>query len=270
MEFPLGTWNVYLTVKRIADDTVVNGGTLTIIHPDDAIDPLRVTHTREWQSPSYLQNKEDTSLTEYICDPEQAECKINLKIAPMLDGVESSQLACEIVTDFELVPTTEPCNPNTSVVPKGDHILTINILDKVRGTLLQTSALTLKNPEKEKIDPTRVVTELVWQQPTYFLEKEDTARETYTCDTTKELCRFNLQVLPKLDGEESSQLTCRITTDFGTEENDCNPSTIDVPEGNHTLTIEILEVATGELISTRILEIIGLTTPAPSSGGGGG
>lgn len=188
----------------------------------------------------------------------------------MLDGVESSQLTCEIMTDFELVPTTEPCNPNTSIVPKGDHILTINILDKVRGTLLQSSAITLKNPEKEKIDPTRVVTEIVWQQPTYFLEKDDIFRESYTCDPTKELCRFNLQVLPRLDGEESSQLTCRITTDFGTEENDCNPSTIDVPEGNHTLTIEILEMATSELISTRILEIIGLTTPDPSSGGGGG
>lgn len=188
----------------------------------------------------------------------------------MLDGVESSQLTCEIMTDFELVPTTEPCNSNTSIVPKGDHILTINILDKVRGTLLQSSAITLKNPEKEKIDPTRVVTELVWQQPTYFLEKDDVSRESYTCDTTKDLCRFNLQVLPKLDGAETSELTCRITTDFGTEENDCNPSTIDVPEGNHTLIIEVLEVATGELISTRILEIIGFTTPAPPSGGGGG
>lgn len=270
VEFPLGTWNVHLTVKKIADDTVVNEWILTIVHPDDTIDPLRVTHTREWQSPSDLQNEDDTSLTEYSCDPEEAECKVNLKIAPMLDGVESSQLTCEITTDFELVPTTEPCNPNTSIVPKGDHILTINILDKIRGTLLQTSAITLKNPEKEKLDPTRVVTEIVWQQPTYFLEKDDTSRESYTCDTAKDLCRFNLQVLPKLDWEESSQLTCRITTDFGTEESDCNPSTIDVPEGNHTLTIEILEVATGELISTRTLEIIGLTTPVSGWGGGGG
>ncbi len=172
---------------------------MTIVYPDDVIDPLRVTHAREWQSPSYIQNKEDTSLTEYLCDSDEPECKINLKITPMLDGVESSQLNCEITTDFELVPTTEPCNPNTSIVPKGDHILTINILDKVRGTVLQTSNLTLKNPEKEKIDPTRVVTELVWQQPTYFLEKDDTSRESYTCDAAKELCRFNLQVLPKLD-----------------------------------------------------------------------
>jgi micrococcal nuclease len=261
---------VHLIVKKIADDMVVNEWIVTIVYPDEAIDPLRVTHTREWQSPSYLQNKEDTSLTEYSCDMQESECKVNLKIAPMLDGIESSQLTCEITTDFELVPTTEPCNPNTSFVPKWDHALTINILDKVRGTLLQSSVITIKNPEKETIDPTRVVTELVWQQPTYFLEKEDISRESYSCDTTKDLCRFNLQVLPKIDGVESSELTCKITTDFGTEEHDCNPSTIDVPEGNHALTIEVLEVATNIIISTRTLEIIGLTTPVPPSGGGGG
>jgi len=126
----------------------------------------------------------------------------------------------------------------------------------VRGTLLQASSITIKNPEKDRIDPTRVVTELIWQQPTYFLEKDDTSRESYTCDPLKNPCRFNLQVIPKLDGAESSQLSCHITTDFGTEENDCNPSTIDVPQGNHVITIEILEVATGALISTRTLEVI--------------
>lgn len=118
VEFPVGTWSIHLLVKKNADDSVVNEWTLTIVHPDDSLDPLRVTHAREWQSPSYLQNKEDTSLTEYYCDPEESECRVNLKIAPMLDGVESSQITCEIVTDFELVSTTEPCNPNTSIVPK--------------------------------------------------------------------------------------------------------------------------------------------------------
>lgn len=270
IEFPKGDWNVHLIVKKIADDTVVNEWTVTIVNPDDVIDPLRVTHTREWQSPSYLLEKENTSLTEYLCEPEEPECKVNLKITPMLDGVESPQLSCEITTDFEPISTTEPCNPNTSIVPKWEHILIINILDKVRWTVLQTSSITIKNPEKEKIDPTQVVTEIIWQQPTYFLEKDDTSRESYSCDPSKNPCRFNLQVIPKLDGAESSQLSCHVTTDFGTEENDCNPSTIDVPEGNHTLTIEIFEVATNELISTRTLSIVWLVTPISSWWGWGG
>lgn len=131
VEFPLGIWHVHLTVKKIADDSVANEGAITVVHPDDVIDPLRVTHTREWQSPSYLENKDDISLTEYVCGSDQTECKINLKITPMLDGIASSQLTCEIVTDFDIVTTTEPCNPNTSIVPAGNHTITINILDKV-------------------------------------------------------------------------------------------------------------------------------------------
>jgi hypothetical protein len=130
VEFPVGTWSVHLVVKKIADDTIANQGTVVVIHSDDSIDPLRVTHAREWQSPTYLISKEDISLSEYACDPEQAECKINLKIAALLDGIESSQLTCEITSDFEIIPTTDPCNPNTSVVPTGDHIIVIKISDK--------------------------------------------------------------------------------------------------------------------------------------------
>jgi len=202
---------------------------VTIVHPDGAIDPLRVTHAREWQSPSYLLLKEDTSLTEYTCDPEEIECKINLKVTPLLDGAESSQLTCEITSDFELVPTTEPCNPNTSIVPTGEHIMTIKILDK-SGNILQTSTITLKNiPPDTTIDPTRVVTDILWQQPTYLLEKEDTSKSEYTCDPERTECKINLLVTPKLDGLESTKLTCHISTDFGVEEDDCNPDTFLVP-----------------------------------------
>lgn len=54
VEFPVGTWSLHIIVKKIADDAIVNEGNITVIHSDDSIDPLRVTHTREWQSPSYL------------------------------------------------------------------------------------------------------------------------------------------------------------------------------------------------------------------------
>jgi len=176
-----------------------------------------------------------------------------------LDGVASSQITCEITSDFEIVPTTEPCNPNTSVVPKGDHILTLKILDKNKNTLLQTSTLTLRNtPIDESIDPTKVVTDIIWQQPTYLLEKEDISKSEYTCDPTKAECRVNILVTPKLDGVESSKLSCHMTTDFGTEENDCNPDTFSIPNGEHNLTIEIKNTGTGDIISTRKILLHGL------------
>ena len=105
------------------------------------------------------------------------------------------------------------------------------------------------------IDPTHVVTDIDWQQPTYFLEKDDNGKTEYTCDPTKTECRANLLVTPKLDGVESTQLTCRITTDFGIEENDCNPDTFTIPTGEHTLTIEIHNATTDELISTRTMTL---------------
>lgn len=217
-------------VKKIADDSTVNEGTLTIIHPDDTIDPLRVTHTREWQSPSYLLLKEDTSLSEYSCAPEQEECKMNLKVTPMLDGLESSLLTCEIASDFEIVTTSDPCNPNTSIVPVGEHDVSIKILDKTKNTLLQTYHIILKNnPPDTTIDPTRVITDIIWQQPTYLLQKDDTTRDEYTCDSEKTECKINLLVSPKLDGVESTKLSCHISSDFGLEENDCNPDTFSVP-----------------------------------------
>ncbi len=177
-------------------------------------------------------------------------------MTPKLDGADSSQLTCEISTDFELAPTTDACNPNTSIVPKGDHTLTIKILDKNKNTVLQTSTVLIKNPViDESIDPTKVVTDITWQQPTYLIGKEDTSKTEYTCDTSKTDCKVNLLVTPKLDGVESSKLTCHITTDFGIEESDCNPDTFTVPIGNHKLTIETKNIA-GETMLTRVITLI--------------
>jgi endonuclease YncB( thermonuclease family) len=269
VEFPVGNWAVHLVVKKIADDSVVTEWSMTIIHPDGSIDPLRVTHTREWQSPSYLLLYEDTSLGEYSCDAEQEECKINLKVTPMLDGTESSLLTCEITSDFEIVPTSDPCNPNTSIVPEWEHALTIKILDKAKNTILQTYEILLKNnPPDTTIDPTRVVTDITWQQPTYLLGKEDVSKNEYTCDAEKTECKINVLATPKLDGVESSKLSCHIFTDFGLEENDCNPDTFSVPTGTHTLTIETKNKVTNEIITTRTIQIQWL--PISTGWGGSG
>lgn len=256
VEFPEGNWTVQVTVKKISDDSIVNQGSMTVIHADDSIDPLRVTYTKEWQSPTYLLFKEDTSLIEYTCDSTQTECKINLKITPMLDGLSSSALTCEITSDFDIVPTSDPCNPNTSMMPVGQHDLTIKVLDKSKNTTLQTTKITLKNtPEDNTIDPTKVVTDIVWQQPTYLLEKDDPTKTVYTCDPEKNECKINPLALPKLDGVESSKLSCRITTDFGFAEDDCNPAEFLVPRGDHSLTLETKNTSTGDIISTRVIQI---------------
>lgn len=103
-------------------------------------------------------------------------------------------------------------------------MLTIKILDKAKNTILQTYEILLKNnPSDTTIDPTRVVTDITWQQPTYLLGKEDVSKNEYICDALKAECKINILITPKLDGVESNKLICHIFTDFGLEENDCNP-----------------------------------------------
>ena len=49
-------------------------------------------------------------------------------------------------------------------------MLTIEILDKEESRVLQTYKILLKNnPPDNTIDPTKVVTDITWQQPTYLL-----------------------------------------------------------------------------------------------------
>ena len=246
-----------MTIKIIdtSKNTVLQTSSVTLKNPlkEDSIDPARVSIELSWQSPTYLVSKESTMLSEYSCDPEQSECKINFLITPKLDNLPSSQFVCEIMTDFTLITTTDPCNPNTSVVPVGNHTISINIRDKAKNTLIKTYDIALKNPLVDtSIDPTRVTTDIVWQQPTYLLEK-DISKTEYVCDPDKSECSVNILVTPKLDGVESSKLGCHITTDFGINESSCNPNTFTVPEGNHILTVEVINIQNQAILSTQTI-----------------
>ena len=48
-------------------------------------------------------------------------------MTPKLDGVESPKLTCHIKTDFDI--EENDCNPDTFTVPRGDHTVTIDILN---------------------------------------------------------------------------------------------------------------------------------------------
>lgn len=193
-------------------------------------------------------------MTEYTCNPDAPNCRINLLFIPLLDGVESSLLTCEITSDFPLEPTADPCNPNTSVVPSGDHILSIKIFEKSNHTLLVTREILLKNPLVDtSIDPLRVTSTLAWQSPTYLLLKEDVSLMEYTCDISQPECKVNPLFTPLLDGVESSLLTCEITSDFLLEPtlDPCNFNTSLVPVGDYILSLKILQKSDNTLLTTR-------------------
>lgn len=127
-----------IQVLQKSDSSLIATRVIKLHNPvvDNSIDPTRVTMTLNWQNYTYLLGKEDKSLSDYVCDPSHTECKINLQLLPFLDGIASNRLTCAITTDFLLVPTTDPCNPNSSSVPAGDHILSMQILDKTNNNML--------------------------------------------------------------------------------------------------------------------------------------
>lgn len=254
---PVGEYRITIQILQKSDNSLLVTREILLKNPpvDTTIDPTRVTLTFEWQQTTYLLLKEDTSLVEYTCDPEQAECKINLLVTPFLDGISSSRLTCEITSDFPLIATSEPCNPNTSIVPVGNHTLTIKILQTSDNTLLQTREILLKNPPIDTtIDPLRVTSVLSWQQTTHLLLKEDTSLPEYTCDPEQTECSINILIAPFLDGENSSRLTCVITADFEiipSVSDPCNPNTSLIPTGDHILTIKILQASDSTVLQTR-------------------
>jgi len=138
----------------------------------------------EWQNWTDLLLNNEPNLSEYTCDPDKTECRVNLLVIPLLDGVVSSDLTCEVTADFELVPTQDsPCNLHTSIVPKGDHTLSIKILKKSDGTLVTHKDILLKNPLIDtSLDPLRVTSTITWQSPTDLNTKDDTSLAEYICD----------------------------------------------------------------------------------------
>lgn len=211
---PVGEHAVTIKIFDKSKNIVLQTSTIVIKNTseENSIKPERVTYTKEWQSPTYLLSKEDITLSEYVCDPEQSECKINPLFLPLLDGSVSSRLVCLVEADFELVPTSDPCNPNTSLVPPGEHIITLKILDNTNNNLIRTFSLSIKNIRTDDvpIDPKRVTTDITFQQPTYVITREEDGRTIYVCDKAKTECKINLLVTPKLDGITSSKLSCRI------------------------------------------------------------
>lgn len=243
---PIGEHVVTIQILKKSDASIITTRTITLKNaPNDiSIDPTRVTMQLDWQLPSYIVGKEDTTLAQYVCDPEKTECRINPLITPLLDGHISSEIICHIFADFELISTSDACNPNTSPVPLGDHTITIEILQKSNMALLVSREIILKNtPINDTINPTSITALLSWQSPTYFLQKEDATLTEYTCDSSQAECRMNLLVTPLIDGVENARVTCHIFSDFDliSTDNPCNPNTSLVPIGEHILTIQILQ-----------------------------
>ena len=137
---PIGVHSITIEILQKSTGALLTTRTITIHNtpPNTSIDPVRVMLTLAWQNTTHLTEKVDGTLAEYFCDSTRSSCSINPEITPLLDGVASTLLICSFVSDIDLTPTSDPCNPNTSTVPSGDHTLSIEIREKSTGMLLVT------------------------------------------------------------------------------------------------------------------------------------
>ena len=117
VEFPVGTLGCPSSHQKIPDEYQKLTEFLKISPPDGSIghDSCHYAmngNRRHTSSKKMMQ----VSLSMSVIRLSQ-NAKWNLKITPLLDGGVSSQLICEVTSDFTLVPTSDPCNPNTSILP---------------------------------------------------------------------------------------------------------------------------------------------------------
>ena len=83
--------------------------------------------------------------------------------------------------------------------------------------------------------------EILFQNPSYVLEKEQNNKILYICDEEKSECKINLKLVqPWTTSSLSSNLSCEITTTFESEQFErCNPSSVIFPEGINSVNIKV-------------------------------
>lgn len=109
--------------------------------------------------------------------------------------------------------------------------------------------------------------QFTFQQPTYLLEK-DIIQDTYTCDSSKDECKVNLDLSSTFGWSIPSSMACSIDFWFITwEEEKCNPWTVTFPEGEFSVHIKVYEkdfpenLKEKQILIKNIPEIVDIPDP---------
>ncbi len=96
-----------------------------------------------------------------------------------------------------------------------------------------------------------------FQRPSYILEKENTDKNIYFCDSSKEKCKINFNFIKKNWRKLSSTLNCEIKTDFESSQfKRCNPTTVLFSQWIHPITIRITNKKNNNNFSERKIIVV--------------
>ena len=97
----------------------------------------------DFQNPSYILEK-DIQKQEYSCDPDQAECKVNIKILDENQSEILSDFWCEII--FSNSSEIFDCNPNSILFEESENTINIKLFEENnRENFVEKEIIILKN-----------------------------------------------------------------------------------------------------------------------------
>ncbi|MCD5382524.1 lamin tail domain-containing protein, partial [Candidatus Gracilibacteria bacterium] len=107
----------------------------------------------DFQSPSYILNKEDKNQSEFFCDKSKSECKINFNFEKTFenspDGYSKSKFYCKIKFGDLSTDQENKCNPNTVIFPIGETKIEFEVFLKEGNVLQFKKEITIKNIESQ-------------------------------------------------------------------------------------------------------------------------
>ena len=107
----------------------------------------------DFQSPSYILNKEDKNQSEFFCDKSKSECKINFNFEKTFenspDWYSKSKFYCKIKFWDLSTDQENKCNPNTVIFPIWDTRIEFEVFSKEWNVLQFKKEITIKNIESQ-------------------------------------------------------------------------------------------------------------------------
>lgn len=229
--------------------------------PQDIIEPLQIENVDSppetltipeiiltFQRPSYIVETSADSWW-YECDSSKWDCKVNFSLEDTFWGYVPAAYTC--TTDFWFSTWEEnKCNPNTVVIPEGEHQMRFTIFEKNNSQNAKQKNITIKNIKKVVEVP----------QPIIEIQSGlENSWEVFSCKNAD--CKVNLTLESSFTSESPENLfSCE--WDFGwgvfeTQDTDkkCNPWFVQFWGGNFQVTAKIYEKNNWENYQIQTLSI---------------
>jgi micrococcal nuclease len=198
----------------------------------------------DFQSPSYINA---TASWNYLCDSSKDECKLNIDLRQTFWGSIPAKFECLINSPL-FSWETDFCNPNTIVIPEGEHSISFRIFEKNNPNNFQEKTIYVSNLKPFLEVPV----------PSIEIQSGLKTNNSWSLECTNYDCSINLTGGASFLWTLTSKFSC--LWDFWTgsidgewEKEKCNPSYVKFSPWNHSISLSIFEKVNLENKKTTFL-----------------